>query len=77
MESTGKYWAPVFNILEERGIRVTIADPKWVKTVKGSKDGTEDSKWIGGLFRLGLVSGSFIPSKNIRILREFTRYRSC
>ena len=75
MESTGKYWVPVFNILEEREIRVTIANPKWVKAVKGNKDDTKDSKWIGDLFRLGLVPGSFIPSKDIRILREFTRYR--
>ena len=75
MESTGKYWVPAFNILEERGINVTIANPKWVKAVKGNKDDTKDSKWIGDLFRLGLVPGSFIPSKNIRILREFTRYR--
>ena len=75
MESTGKYWVPVFNILEERGISTTIANPKWVKAVKGNKDDTKDSKWIGDLFRLGLVPGSFIPSKEIRILREFTRYR--
>jgi transposase len=75
MESTGKYWVPVFNILEEYGIRVVIANPKWVKAVKGNKDDTKDSKWIGDLFRLGLVPGSFIPSKPIRILREFTRYR--
>ena len=75
MESTGKYWVPVFNILEERGIATTIANPKWVKAVKGNKDDTKDSKWIVDLFRLGLVPGSFIPSKEIRILREFTRYR--
>ena len=75
MESTGKYWVPVFNILEERGIATTIANPKWVKAVKGNKDDTKDSKWIGDLFRLGLVPGSFIPSKEIRVLREFTRYR--
>lgn len=75
MESTGKYWVPVFNILEERGIRVTIANPKWVNAVKGNKDDTKDSKWIGDLFRLGLVPGSFVPPKPIRILREFTRYR--
>lgn len=75
MESTGKYWVPVYNILEERKIRVTIANPKWVKAVKGNKDDTKDSKWIGDLFRLGLVPGSFIPTKDIRILREFTRYR--
>ena len=58
-----------------RGIRVVIANPKWVKAVKGNKDDTKDSKWIGDLFRIGLVKSSFIPDKNIRILREFTRYR--
>ena len=75
MESTGKYWVPVFNILEKRGIRVVVANPKWVKAVKGNKDDTKDSKWIGDLFRIGLVKSSFIPSLDIRILREFTRYR--
>lgn len=75
MESTGKYWIPVFNILESKNINVTIANPKWVKAVKGNKDDKKDSKWIGDLFRLGLVPGSFIPSKPIRVLREFTRYR--
>ena len=74
MESTGKYWVPVFNLLEDE-INVTIANPKWVKAVKGNKDDTKDSKWIGDLFRLGLVPGSYIPCKPIRILREFTRYR--
>ena len=75
MESTGKYWIPVFNILESKNINVTIANPKWVKAVKGNKDDKKDSKWIGDLFRLGLVPSSFIPSKPIRVLREFTRYR--
>ena len=74
MESTGKYWVPVFNLLEDE-LNVTIANPKWVKAVKGNKDDTKDSKWIGDLFRLGLVPGSYIPCKPIRILREFTRYR--
>ena len=74
MESTGKYWIPVFNLLEDE-LNVTIANPKWVKAVKGNKDDTKDSKWIGDLFRLGLVPGSYIPCKEIRILREFTRYR--
>lgn len=74
MESTGKYWVPVFNLLEDE-INITIANPKWVKAVKGNKDDTKDSKWIGDLFRLGLVPGSYIPCKPIRILREFTRNR--
>lgn len=75
MESTGKYWVPVWNVLEDV-IHVVIANPKWVSAVKGNKDDKKDSKWIGDLFRMGLVPGSYIPSKDIRILREFTRYRS-
>ena len=75
MESTGKYWIPIYNLLEGT-IRVTVANPKWVKAVKGNKDDAKDSKWIGDLFRLGLVPGSYIPPKPIRILREYTRYRS-
>lgn len=74
MESTDKYWVPVFNLLEGE-TNVTIANPKWVKAVKGNKDDTKDSKWIGDLFRLGLVPRSYIPCKPIRILREFARYR--
>ena len=75
MESTGKYWVPVFNLLEDT-IRITVANPKWVKAVKGNKDDKKDSKWIGDLFRLGLVPGSYIPDKPIRVLREYTRYRA-
>ena len=56
-------------------MKLTIANPKWVKAVKGNKDDAKDSKWIGDLFRMGLVPGSYIPCKPIRILREFTRYR--
>lgn len=59
----------------EGTIRITIADPKWVKAAKGNKDDTKDSKWIGYLFRLGLVLESYIPNEPIRILREYTRYR--
>ena len=70
MESTGKYWILVFNLLE-KDINITIANPKWVKD---NKDDTKDSKWIGNLFRLDLVPGNCIPCKPIRILREFTKY---
>ena len=75
MESTGKYWVPVWNVLED-SIHVVIANPKWVSAVKGNKDDKKDSKWIGDLFRMGLVPSSYIPEKDIRVLREFTRYRS-
>ena len=74
MESTGKYWVPIWNILED-AIRVVIVNHKWVSAVKGNKDDTKDSRWIGDLFRMGLVPGSFVPSRKIRVLREITRYR--
>lgn len=74
MESTGKYWIPVFNILEQHPIHVVIANPKWVRSVRGNKDDKKDSKWIGDLYRLGMVRSSFIPDKKIRMLREYTRY---
>lgn len=73
MESTGKYWVPVYNILEDT-CSITLANPKWVRAIQGQKDDVKDSKWIAELFRLGLVPGSFIPPKPIRILREYTRY---
>lgn len=75
MESTGKYWVPVLNVLE-KDLRVVVVNPKWVRAVKGNKDDVKDSKWIGELFCFGIVRESFIPEKPIRILREFTRYRS-
>lgn len=72
--STDKYGVPVFNLLEDN-INVTITNLKWVKAVKGNMDDTKDSKWIGDLFRLGLVPGIYIHYKPIRILRGFTKYR--
>ena len=75
MESTGKYWVPIWNVLED-SCHVVIANPKWVSAVKGNKDDKKDSKWIGDLFRMDLVPSSYIPSKDIRILREFARSRS-
>ena len=62
MESTGKYWVPVLNVLEPE-LRVVIVNPKWVKAIKGNKDDVKDSKWIGELFCFGLVRSSFIPEK--------------
>ena len=74
MESTGKYYVPVYNALESHISNVVVANPKWVKCVKGEKDDNKDAKWIADLFKLGIVRGSFIPNKDIRILRELTRY---
>lgn len=75
MESTGKYYIPVYNALENHISNVVVANPKWVKAVKGNKDDNKDAKWIADLFKLGLVRSSFIPDKDFRILRELTRYK--
>ena len=74
MESTGKYYIPVYNALEGYISNVVVANPKWVKCIKGEKDDNKDAKWIADLFKLGIVRSSFIPSKDFRILRELTRY---
>jgi len=74
MESTGKYWIPVFNILEP-SCRITVAHPKYVKAIRGKKTDKKDSIWIADLFKHDLVPGSFIPEKQIRDLREILRYR--
>lgn len=74
MESTGKYYIPVYNALEGHISNVVVANPKWVQCVKGEKDDNKDAKWIADLFKLGIVRRSFIPNKDIRILRELTRY---
>ena len=74
MESTGKYYIPVYNALEGFISNVVVANPKWVAVIKGEKDDNKDAKWIADLFKLGIVRSSFIPYKDFRVLREFTRY---
>jgi len=75
MESTGKYWIPVYNILEEANIKVLLTHPKYVRAIKGKKTDRKDSKWIADLFKFDMVRSSFIPPKDIRALRELARYR--
>jgi transposase len=74
MESTSKYYIPVYNALEGYISNVVVANPKWVKCIKGEKDDNKDAKWIADLFKLGIVRSSFIPAKDFRVLRELTRY---
>ena len=75
MESTGKYWIPVYNILEP-SCRITLAHPKYVKAIRGKKTDKKDSVWIADLHKHGLVPGSFIPPADIRAIRDLMRYRS-
>lgn len=74
MESTGKYWIPVFNILEEK-CKCVIAHPKYLRSIPGKKTDKKDSKWIADMFKHGLVEPSFMPPADIRKLREILRYR--
>lgn len=74
MESTGKYWIPIFNYLEV-DIDVCLTHPKYVKAIKGKKTDKKDSKWIADLYKFDLVRCSFIPPKDFRQLRELARYR--
>lgn len=75
MESTGKYWIPVFNILEQCGQRPVLTHPKYVKQAKGQKTDFRDAVHIASMFRMDLVVASFIPPADIRDLRELCRYR--
>lgn len=73
MESTGKYWFPVHNILETT-CNVVVSHPKFVKAIKGKKTDKKDAQWIADLFKHDLVRGSFIPPDDIRQLRDLCRY---
>ena len=73
MESTGKYWFPVHNMLEH-DFNVVVTHPKFVKAIKGKKTDKKDARWIADLFKHDLVRGSFIPPEDIRQLRDLCRY---
>jgi len=75
MESTGEYWKPVFNILENN-FEVLLVNAQHIKAVPGHKTDVKDSEWIADLLRHGLLKASFIPPLGQRELRELTRYRS-
>jgi transposase len=74
MESTGVYWKPVFNILEE-SVQVILANAHEVKARKGHKTDHKDAWWLAHLLRHGMITPSFIPSRPQRDLRDLTRRR--
>lgn len=74
MESTGVYWRPIHNILEGY-LDVILVNARHIKNVPGRKTDIEDSKWLAGLLKHGLLRGSFIPEKDVRTWRELTRMR--
>jgi transposase len=73
LESTGMYWIPVWNILEEMGFRLTLVNPYLIKQMPGRKSDVKDAQWIALLLHKGLVRSSLILCKEIRELRTYSR----
>ncbi|MCI9218966.1 MAG: IS110 family transposase [Lachnospiraceae bacterium] len=75
MESTGKYWIPVYDILERQGLKPVLTHSKYVKQANGHKTDFRDAIHMANLFRMDLAVPSFISPADIRDLRELCRYR--
>src|SRR5215208_1240071 len=75
MESTGVYWKPLWNLLEE-SFEVLLVNARHVKAVPERKTAVRDCEWLAELLRHGLLTGSFVPDRPQRELRELTRYRT-
>src|SRR6266699_1529782 len=75
MESTGVYWVPIYNLLEE-SFKLLVVNAQHMKAVPGHKTDVSDAEWIGQLHRHGLLKGSFVPPKPQRQLRELVRHRT-
>ena len=74
MESTGVYWKPIVNLLEDK-FTVWVVNAHHIKTVPGRKTDVKDAEWIAALLKHGLLKPSFIPERSQRELRELVRYR--
>src|SRR5450432_4164370 len=74
MESTGVYWKPVYEMLEDH-FELMVANARHIKNVPGRKTDVKDCEWISDLARYGLICRSFVPPQDIRDLRELNRYR--
>lgn len=76
MESTGPFWKPIWNLLEEDAFELILVNPQHIKAYADRKTDAKDSEWIAQLLRHGLLKGSFVPDRAQRELRELTRYRT-
>lgn len=75
MESTGSYWRPVYNVLDDKQLHVILANSQQVKNLRGHKTDRNDSRWLAHLLRHGMIRPSFIPNRETRELRDLTRRR--
>jgi transposase len=74
MESTGVYWMPVYEVLEGT-FEIVLGNPRHIANVPGRKTDVTDAHWIAKLLRHGLIQRNFVPPREIRALRQVTRYR--
>jgi transposase len=75
MESTGVYWIPVFEVLEERGLEVLLVNARHVKNVSGRKTDVLECQWLQQLHTDGLLEGAFRPPEQVCALRAYRRRR--
>jgi len=75
MESTGVYWIPIFELLEERGFSVIVVNARQIKHVPGRKSDVQDCQWIQRMHSYGMLRGSFRPEAEIVTLRTYLRQR--
>jgi transposase len=75
MESTGVYWIPVCQILEDHGIEVVLVNAAYAKNVSGRKSDVLDCQWLRTLHCYGLLAASFRPARDIGVLRAYMRHR--
>lgn len=76
MESTGSFWIPAFEMLEQAGFEVLLVDAHHIKNIKGRKSDVIDCQWLQQLHAHGLLSGAFRPDNEIVELRSYIRQRS-
>jgi len=76
LESTGVYWIPLFQVLEERGFEVKLVDARQLRRVPGRKSDVLDCQWLQQLHSFGLLAGAFRPDDQICVLRSYMRQRA-
>lgn len=75
LESTGVYWIPVFEVLEQHGLKIWLVDARQMKYVPGRKSDVQDCQWLQKLMSLGLLRAAWRPSAEVCVLRAVARQR--
>ena len=75
LESTGVYWIPVYDVLEQRGLKVFLVDARQMKYVPGRKSDVQDCQWLQKLMSLGLLRAAWRPASEVCVVRAIARQR--